>query len=491
LPPTTTFTIGATAGGLTDTSLQFTVTTQNALIGRTYVTSPSGLYASDSISNTFSTPGVWARLITRGLTDFKIKNTYVDSNVFIATGSSALYRSTDGHTFASIPIVLTKVVYDGPKWYGAFNGTVYMSTDDGLTWTVLATIPPGTVNALRASNGVVYVGTTTDLYRYPNRYGEPVFEAEAIGKTNAINIDVPGSLLAGCDSGLYFSIDGFTWNLVSPITGLTGAVGVNSEIIYGNGTFAFIGGNSVFYSTNPDVLNEVNWSHDSQFVLGPLGYTPTTGWSVADATTMYQTPNFPRTQDWTHTLHTLTLPGPVLSPTQYIRPPGTTSFVTTLTRTGSGVGPTFTMPTTTVYFFNLYLKIVPIQFNATGTNPIYYFLDQTTLPIGFEFDPLAKTITGTPMRILNNHTLTIFAKDGNGYISSILLTLSVRVPYAGLPDLINASSYTAYLRDQVVINGATRGLNNEVYPGAAVGPLMGPSPSPDVVTSIPCCDPPK
>ena len=488
LPPTTTITIGATAGGLTDTSLQFTVTTQNALIGRTYVTTTSGLYASDSISNTFANPGTWTRLTSRGLTDFKMKNASVDSNVFLAVGSS-LYRSTDGNTFTTIPVALTKVDYDGTNWYGAFNGTVYVSAD-GVTWTVLATIPPGTVNALRASNGVVYVGTANDLYRYPNRYGELVFEPEVIGKTNAINIDVPGSLLAGCDGGLFFSDNGgFGWSVVEPIAGLSGAVGVNSEIVYGNGTFAFIGGTSVFYSTNPDVLFYNNWSRDTTTVLGPLGYTPATGWSVADATTLYQTPGFPAS--WTPTTHGLTLPGPVLSTTQYIRPPGTTSFVTTLTRAGGGTGPVFTSPSTVVYFYSLYLKIPTIHFHATGTNPIYYFLDQTTLPIGFEFDPLAQTITGTPMRILHSHTLTIFAKDGNGYISSVTLTLSVRVPYAGLPDLGNASSYTAYLRDQVVINGAVRAIGSEVYPGAAVGPLMGPSPSPEVVNTIVCCDPPK
>ena len=94
------------------------------------------------------------------------------------------------------------------------------------------------------------------------------------------------------------------------------------------------------------------------------------------------------------------------------------------------------------------------------------------------------------MRILNNYSLTVFATDVSGNISSFTLTLSVKVPYAGLPDLVNASSYTAYLRDQVTINGAQHAINNEVYPGAAVGPLMGPAPSPDVTNKvIPYCDP--
>jgi len=418
-----------------------------------------------------------------------MKNMYVDCNVFLAPSSSALYRSVNGNTFSSISISLSKVIYSG-IWYGAYNGTVYISTDDGLTWTVLAGIPSGTVNTLRVVGTVVYVGTSVDLYRYPDRYGALTFEPEYIGPINAVNVDLPGTVLAGGANGLYFSTDGFEWSSI-PIAGLTGAVGVNSEILYRNGTLAFIGavtgGYSVFYNTTGDALNEINWFRDSKLVTGPLGFTSATGWSVADATNIYQTPSFP--SSWsTGVGHGLTGIGPVLSTTVYIRPPGTSSFSTTITRVGLGSGPVFTSPVNHVYFFNLYLKILPIHFVAT--NALYYFIDQTTLPIGMAFDPLTSTLSGTPMRILNNYNVTVFAKDANGYISSLTITLSVHVPYAGLPELVNASSYTAYLRDQVTINGATHGINNEVYPGAAVGPLMGPAPSPDVTNQvIPYCDP--
>ena len=487
LPPTTTITLGATAGGLTDTSLNITVTTSNALIGRTYVTTPSGLYASDSISNTLANLGVWTALQSGTFTDFRMKNMYVDCNVFLAAGST-LYRSVDGNTFSPVSISMAKITYNGSIWYGvSSSGGVYSSADDGLTWTAFSSVPPGTMNAIRAVGGYVYVGTSVDVYTYPDRYGVLTFEAAGIGPINTLNTDVPGTILAG-GSGLYVSFDGFVWNVISPIAGLVGPIGVKSEIMYGNGTFAFIA-NSLFYSTDPDILNEVNWSRDTKVLVGPLGFTPATGWTAADSAYFYQTPSFPAT--WSAgVLHGLTTPGPVLSPTVYVRPPGTTSFATILTRAGIGTGPAFTTPVTHVYFFNLYLKILPIQFHATGTNPIYYFLDQTTLPVGFDFDPLTSTISGTPMRILNNYNLTVYAKDGNGYISSLTLTISVRVPYAGLPALLNASSYTAYVRDQVLINGATRAINNEVYPGEAVGPLMGPAPSPEVTkTIIPYCDP--
>jgi hypothetical protein len=461
------------------------------------------LFVSDSTSNTFANPATWTAVANTTITDFKMKNMYVDCNVFLAATLtpgptppySQLYRSIDGNTFTQVdvPTFFQKITYDGTRWYAASLSNVYTSTDDGLTWTLLAGTFAGTPNTIRAVGGAVYVGTTVDLYAYPDRYGALIFEAESIGPTNAINVDLPGTILAG-GASLYFSSDGFEWNIVVPIDGLTGEVGFNSELLYGNGTFAFIGevsgGYSVFYNTTGDALNNSNWVRDSKVVNGPLGFTSATGWSVADATKIYQTPGFPTS--WSAgVLHGLSGIGPVLSTTQYIRPPGTTSFVTTLTRADGGIGPVFTSPSTVMYFYSLYLRIPTIYFNATGTNPIYYFLDQTTLPIGFEFDPLAQTITGTPMRILNSHTLTIFAKDGNGYISSVTLTMSVRVPYAGLPDLGNASSYTAYLRDQVVINGAVRAIGSEVYPGAAVGPLMGPSPSPEVVNTIVCCDPPK
>jgi len=487
LPPSVAFTVGATAGGLTDSSLQFTLSTQNALIGRTFLTASNALYASDSTSNTFANPGTWTFPINGpNVTDLKMKNMYVDCNVFLAPTPAALYRSVDGNTFTPISVSLSKVTYSGSTWYGAISGTVYTSADDGLTWTVLGGIPAGTVNTIRALGGAVYVGTDVDLYTYPDRYGALVFEPETLGPINAINVDRPGTILAGGTSGLYFSTDGFEWNIVTPIAGLAGSVGVNSEILYGNGTFAFIGGSSVFYNTTGDALNNVNWIGDSKSVTGPLGFTSATGWSVADATKIYQTPGFPAS--WSAgVVHGLSGIGPVLSPTVYIRPPGTTSFVTTLTRT-IGSGPVFTQPTAHIYFFNLYLTIVPIHFIAT--NALYYFIDQTAIPLGMAFDALTATLSGTPMRILNNYSLTVFATDVSGNISSFTLTLSVKVPYAGLPDLVNASSYTAYLRDQVTINGAQHAINNEVYPGAAVGPLMGPAPSPDVTNKvIPYCDP--
>ena len=501
LPPTVAFTVGATAGSLTDSSLQFTLATQNALIGRTFLTGSTGLFVSDSTSNTFANPGTWTAVVNDTITDFKMKNMYVDCNVFLATTLSfgptppysRLHRSVDGNTFTllDVPAYFYKITYNGTRWYAASLSNVYTSTDDGLTWTVLAGTFDGTPNTIRAVGGAVYVGTTVDLYAYPDRYGALIFEAESIGPTNAINVDLPGTILAGGASGLYFSSDGFEWNIVSPIAALAGEVGVNSEILYGNGTFAFIGevsgGYSVFYNTTGDALNNINWVRDSKVVNGPLGFTSATGWSVADATKIYQTPGFP--SSWSAgVLNGLGSIGPVLSPTVYVRPPGTTSFVTTLTRT-LGSGPVFTLPTTQIYFFNLYLTIVPIQFIAT--NALYYFIDQTAIPLGMTFNALTATLSGTPMRILNNYSLTIFATDSSGNISSFTLTLSVKVPYAGLPDLINASSYTAYLRDQVMINGALRAINNEVYPGApVVGPLMGPSPSPEVTNKvIPYCDP--
>jgi len=421
-----------------------------------------------------------------------MKNMYVDCNVFLAPSSGALYRSVDGNTFSQVSISLSKVIYSGGIWYGAYDGTVYTSADDGLTWAVLAGIPPGTVNTLRVVGTTVYVGTSVDLYRYPDRYGALAFEPENIGPINALNVDLLGTLLAGGTNGVYFSTDGFKWNIVTPITGLAGQVAVNSEILYANGIFVFIGavagGYSVFYNTTGDALNEINWFRDSKLVTGPLGFTSATGWSVADAINIYQTPSFP--SSWsTGVAHGLVNIGPVLSTTVYIRAPGTSSFLTTITRVGLGSGPVFTSPVNQVYFFNLYLTILPIHFVAT--NAVYYFIDQTTLPIGMAFDPLTSTLSGTPMRILNNYNVTVFAKDANGYISSLTITLSVRVPYAGLPELVNASSYTAYLRDQVTINGALRAINNEVYPGAPiVGPLMGPSPSPEVTNKvIPYCDP--
>jgi hypothetical protein len=86
-------------------------------------------------------------------------------------------------------------------------------------------------------------------------------------------------------------------------------------------------------------------------------------------------------------------------------------------------GPTVTSPANTSILLYQYAPMTPIQFSATGTGTIYFFVRDAELPLGLTFNSVTNTLSGTPMRI-GNTTVTIYVKDSIGVT---LLTLQFRV----------------------------------------------------------------
>lgn len=191
------YTITATAGFLSG-SLPSTFTASNIVVYRSFLLSSelsnvnSSLYTNDD--NTYSN---WTQRIGAGGVSLSLKNTSIDSNVYILpTAGSTYYRSTDGVSWFPREIdqtgdlmrTLYQVLYDASSslWYGAGTATFlyggsdttalafYVSSNDGLTWEKRAQLntPPrqnsyvtnyftsGGV-ALGSNNGVLLLGGGT------------------------------------------------------------------------------------------------------------------------------------------------------------------------------------------------------------------------------------------------------------------------------------------------------------------------------------------
>ena len=130
------------------------------------------------------------------------------------------------------------------------------------------------------------------------------------------------------------------------------------------------------------------------------------------------------------------------------------------------------------------MQITPIVFSATGSGQVYFFLDTTTLPLGLNWNPLAQTITGSPIRT-GTASFTVYAKDSNG-VTVIRINTNTIIPRI-IRKQDGAGAYTSLLRQYTLVNAAQNARDNKVFPTQerALGEFMAPQ-APDVVTPSNC-----
>ena len=218
--------------------------------------------------------------------------------------------------------------------------------------------------------------------------------------------------------------------------------------------------------------------------FGPLNSAPSGGWTLVTPGAIYQT-LLVQPPTWSTVASSPTITGSVAYvPPMYIRP-NSQPFVTTLTANLTYVnGPTFTSPTTTAFYFLQYVAFPSISVAATGTGTIYLFVDASTLPLGVVYNPVSSTLTGTPME-LGQHIFTIYAKDNNG-VTPVTISMTVQSPFI-IHRQGHASGYTALVREDAVIKGATRTRDNRVLaPNTTIGARMAAPLPPSVVTQSNC-----
>ena len=138
-------------------------------------------------------------------------------------------------------------------------------------------------------------------------------------------------------------------------------------------------------------------------------------------------------------------------------------------------GPTVTSPTNTSILLYQYAPMTPVQFSATGTGTIYFFVRDAELPVGLTFNSVTNTLSGTPMRLGTTY-VTIYVKDSIGVT---LLTLQFRVIIPVVErQQTSAGAWTSLVRQYTVVNAAQNSLNGRALPASdsGIGEFMRPYP---------------
>jgi hypothetical protein len=144
-------------------------------------------------------------------------------------------------------------------------------------------------------------------------------------------------------------------------------------------------------------------------------------------------------------------------------------------------GPVITSPLQRSLTAYQYVRISPIQFTATGTGTIRYYLRTTDLPAGLVFDSLTATVSG---KLVNQGTqsFVVYAEDDVG-VTAVPISITTIFPVIVRDGVTTASAYTSLLRQYTAVNGARNAENRVVYPAESqtIGEFARPYP-PDETT---------
>jgi hypothetical protein len=144
-------------------------------------------------------------------------------------------------------------------------------------------------------------------------------------------------------------------------------------------------------------------------------------------------------------------------------------------------GPVITSPLQRSLTAYQYVRISPIQFTATGTGTVRYYLRTTDLPAGLVFDSLTATVSG---KLVNQGTqsFVVYAEDDVG-VTAVPISITTIFPVIVRDGVTTASAYTSLLRQYTAVNGARNAENRVVYPAESqtIGEFARPYP-PDETT---------
>jgi hypothetical protein len=576
------FSVTASAGGLSAT-LPATFSVVGAVVHRSFLLVDNATTEPDPLlyTNDDDTYSNWTSRTPGGGTSLTLKNTTLDSNVYVlATGSATYYRSTTGVDWTNYVLPTTTdtiytTLYDASAntWYAAgtteleYEGegvyiypiAVFTSSNDGQSWTRSATIDtPARQNvtwtnyftnkgvAFGAKDGVFLVGGgfyDESIY-YEN--STTIQRSTDSGQTwstvtNAFEVEVGAFELAGstwvaAGSSVYSAGDdqeigdaavtlkwsedqGASW---SNATG-AGAFDITAtQVVYAGGKWLAAGVKRATFGTPPldyesglsassdgkawsvVTLPDVNFSSFNSDAFRPR--LPEIGSIWFDATDWYvltqvsiassiqcKVYKHSLTGDLTTGWTVYTTSDNVLSTlgnkllhgfkTNFVRT--ATPMVLTLSFDALPAnGPTVTSPSQRDYTFYQYATITPIVFSATGVEQVYYFVDDTTLPVGLSFDPITATLSGRSVRS-GTTSFVIYVKDSVG-VTAIAIGTRTIVPVVQKQQT-SAGAWTSLLRQYTVVNAAQNSVNGKVLPATEppLGEFMRPEP-PDVVNVLPC-----
>jgi hypothetical protein len=388
-----------------------------------------------------------------------------------ATPSAGVY---DAYLYGGVDLAYR----DGVLLMGGGTGVV-RSVDDGASWTEVSA-GLSEVGRFSLDQGTVWIAVGSSIYssRFDNTY-----------TTDAVTI------VYSLDQGLSWTptASGFNMNAY--------------EVLYANGVWlasgldwtgsAFVG--RIRYSfdgVNWPVLSDIpSFTYGTTLDVLPPGALATIGydqgnWKILrtpnDGTaTLYSHPgDTPIDAGWTTDDITGEFPGIDVgsrfsSYTVQTIDPG--ADITTITFPLPNTGPLFTSPAQTTYVLWQYMPLPPVTFLAPGATA--YFI--SPLPTGLSWDPVTHTLSGACVT-LGTQTFTVYASDGVGGLTALVITLIVEVPRI-IKQQTGAGAYTSLVRQYTTVNAAQNARDTRAFPTqvSGIGEFASPYP-PDVVTPSNC-----
>ncbi|KTD66931.1 NHL repeat protein [Legionella steelei] len=165
----------------------------------------------------------------------------------------------------TVAVTFTRV---GTTYAGTKSGSIYFSTDNGLTWTTTA-VPSlnYAVNSIFATSTTLYAGSEDGKVYYSTNNGAFWSPTTAPGSSsvNSVFVTADATIYVGTQEGkvYYSSTNGATWVLTTanPGTGAINSIFLTSSTIYVGSEDG-----NVYYSMN----NGSNWNR----INGPESSTP-------------------------------------------------------------------------------------------------------------------------------------------------------------------------------------------------------------------------
>ena len=403
-------------------------------------------------------------------------NVYLRGGIALGYGDGVLMAGglTDD---AGSPVML-RSLDDGSSWVndvvgGFVKETAYYNFDNSSIW--VATGSSG-YKSIDSESATLSYGFSTDTIKYSTDKGETWFNGtndftmigyEVIYANNTwLASGLDGVSSSSYDLKLKYSTDGSNWSNVTLFT--SDPFSNMSTPIIGPlplGSMNYDGSNwNVFVRTE-----DLSGNKTLKLYSNPNISAAASTWTTEDLSGTFPTDDGLRMLSYTRP--------------QYLRNTGsTTDLDISLTFiTGDvGNGPIVSSPSAKSFLLYQYIP-VSIQFGTSGgVGNVYFFVADSDLPPGLDFNPLTNILSGNSVNIGNASTL-IYVQDSSGITIERLSFTTI------LPRVIRkqdgAAAYTSLLKQYTEVLAAQSGRDQRMLPNQEVrlGEFMSPVP-PTVIT---------
>ena len=403
-------------------------------------------------------------------------NAYLRGGIALAYGEGVLMAGglTDD---AGSPVML-RSLDDGSTWSndtvgGFLKETAYYNLDNSSIWVATGSSAYKSVDSETSSLSYTF---STDTIKYSTNQGQTWFNAandftmlgyEVIYANNTwLATGMDGVSSSSYDLKLKYSTDGSNWSNVTlfatdPFSNMTTPIIAPLPI----GSMNYDGSNwNVFVRTE-----DLSGNKTLKLYSSPTLAASPSGWTTEDLSGSFPTDDGLRILSYTRP--------------QYLRTTGSNTdldIVLNFVTGDVGNGPIVSSPSSKSFLLYQYIP-VSIQFGTSGgVGNVYFFVSDSDLPAGLNFNPLTNVLSGNSVNLGNASTL-IYVKDSSGITIESLSFTTI------LPRVVRrqdgAAAYTSLLKQYTEVLAAQSARDKRMLPNQEVrlGEFMSPVP-PAVIT---------